>query len=83
MVYDSNGTGVRSWLDPRELLYNKSLLFDIVQYDTTVMPDPKFRFHLKKPLYCPSGLKISLRNNSTDKSFRNSCQVRGRAYIDD
>ncbi|WP_373738119.1 hypothetical protein [Jeotgalibaca porci] len=77
---DANGTGITMWLTPLQLLNNKSLLFDIVQYDTTAVPDPKFRFHLKRPIQCPLGYRIVLRNTSTDKSFRNSCQVRGRVF---
>lgn len=80
VTFNGNGTSPLYQLSPKELLLSKSIYFNIVQYDTTATPDPKFRFQNKKELYFPEGLKITLLNTSTDKIFRNSCVLRGRRF---
>ena len=79
-TFNNNGTSVIYQPSPRDLLLSKSIHFNIVEYDTTATPDPKFRFQNKKEMYFPEGLTITLLNTSTDKTFRNSCVLRGRRF---
>lgn len=79
-TFSIGGTNMINHLNPQNLLQSKSIHFNIVEYDTTVTPDPRFRFQNKKEMYFPQGLKITLYNTSPDKTFRNSCVLRGRRF---
>lgn len=72
------GNGTLSEVSPKDVLDGMSLYWEVIKYDTTTTPDPVIRFHLKEPIYCPRGVKITLRNTDETLSFRNSCQIRGR-----
>jgi len=72
------GTSTEGTFSPRDIVDGVSLFFDVVRFDLEASPDPLMRFHLKEPLYCPDGVRITLYNRDDEESFRNSLQVRGR-----